>query len=93
MPVTIRLSTPLPGEAAFGDPVTEITLRDPVGRDVRDFGFPVRDNQMDEKRMAAWIAGLAALPPSAVDAMSLQDWMACAMAVSDFFKGPLPSES
>lgn len=93
MPVTVKLSTPLPGEVAWGEPLAEITFRNPTGKDIREYGFPVRDNQMDEQRMTAWIAGLAALPPRTVDAMSVQDWMACAAAVADFFKGPPPSES
>lgn len=89
-PVTITLATPIPGEAAFGEPVRALTLRAPTGRDLRRCGLPYRIEAsgapaIDTEAAARLIAELSALPPAAVDALSAPDFQAAAMAVLGFF--------
>lgn len=89
-PVTISLSTPIPGDAAFGEPVRTLRLRPPTGRDLRRCGLPYRIDAsgtpaIDAEAAAKLIAELAALPPSAIDVLSAPDFQAAAMAVLGFF--------
>lgn len=90
MTITIPLSEPLPGDAAFGESVTELRFRKPAGGDLRRNGFPLEDGEVNAARMAVWISDLSGLPPSAVDKLSIPDWMAAAEAVAGFFKASSP---
>lgn len=88
--VTIPLRQPLPGIAAFGQEVTAITLRPPVGRDIRACGVPYRVTDgnaadINPEGISRLIAQLGALPPSAVDELSAADWQACMIAIIGFF--------
>ncbi|MBR0677948.1 phage tail assembly protein [Roseomonas alkaliterrae] len=88
MNVRIPLSTPI---EAHGETLSEITLREPTGRDLRLCGLPYRiametgEATIDAPAMAKMIAALAAIPPSAVDRLSAEDWQAAMGAVLGFF--------
>ena len=88
MTVTVTLSKPI---EAHGETLTELTLREPSGKDIRTFGMPYRVGAedgsviIDAAAMHRYIAGLAAVPPSAVDKMSPLDWTAVMAAVLGFF--------
>lgn len=92
-PVTVALTTPIPGDAAFGQPILIITLRPPTGRDLRKCGVPVTVSDagvgdINAEAIARYIAELGGLPPAAVDAMTAVDWQACMVAVLGFFAPP-----
>jgi hypothetical protein len=88
--VTVPLLHKLPGTAAFGAEVAEITLRPPVGRDLRSCGVPYRVTEgnvadINPEAVSRLIAQLGGLPPSAVDALSAVDWQSCMVAILGFF--------
>ena len=88
MTVTVNLAAPV---EAHGETLTELTLREPTGKDIRSFGMPFRIGAedgsivIDSAAMHRYIAGLAGLPPSAVDRMTPTDWQAAMAAVLGFF--------
>ncbi len=88
MTVTVTLSRPI---EAHGESLAELTLREPSGKDIRTFGMPYRIGAedgsviIDAAAMHRYIAGLAAVPPSAVDKMPPADWSAAMAAVMGFF--------
>ena len=91
--VTVTLTTPIPGDAAFGQPIPTVTLRRPTGRDLRKCGLPVTvseagTGEVNADAVARYIAELGGLPPAAVDAMSVVDWQSCMAAVLGFFAPP-----
>lgn len=87
---TVKLTTPI---EAYGEKVTEITFRAPVGKDLRKTGLPnkmtindgVQENHIDMEVMAKLMELLGSIPASAVDALSMTDFLKCSEAVSDFF--------
>jgi hypothetical protein len=95
MSVRVPLATPI---EAHGETLHEITLREPTGRDLRTCGLPYRigmetgEATIDAPAMAKMIGALAALPPSAVDRLSAEDWQAAMGAVLGFF-GRAPTDS
>lgn len=84
----VPLSKPI---EAHGESMTELTLREPGGKDIRTFGVPYRIGAedgsviIDAASVHRYIAGLAGLPPSAVDTMVPADWTAAMAAVLGFF--------
>jgi hypothetical protein len=88
--VTVRVPLSAPIEA-HGETLHEIALREPTGRDLRLCGLPYRiametgEATIDAPAMAKMIAALGALPPSAVDRLSAEDWQAAMGAVLGFF--------
>jgi hypothetical protein len=87
--VKVKLSKAI---QAHGAEVTEIELRPPVGKDIRESGFPYSmDAQeslhFDSKSVAKYIEKLAGIPPSSVDAMSPADFQACLGVIMGFFGG------
>lgn len=84
--VTIRLKKPL---RAHGQPVEEITLREPTAEDITVCGYPLTIGDGAATPVAGaiskYIARLADLPPSSVKPMSADDYNACMGAVLSFF--------
>ncbi|MDP3088869.1 MAG: phage tail assembly protein [Methylotenera sp.] len=78
---------------AHGEPITEIELREPTGREVQDIGFPylvlMNDDteaiQIQAKAVGKYVSKLAGIPPSSVDQMSAADLSACTGVVMSFF--------
>lgn len=78
---------------AHGEDVKAFTLREPTGADIIAVGNPVNFDpvsspprvQIDDARMAAMIARLAAVPPSAVAALSPKDLINLGWALASFF--------
>lgn len=87
--VKIKLAKPI---QAHGEEKFELEFRAPVGKDIRDNGFPFNmDAQeglhFDAKAVAKYIERLAGIPPSSVDAMSPVDFQACLGVIMGFFGG------
>ena len=77
MPATCALSHPI---KAHGEPVGELTFRDPVARDMKEF-------RIGDTTVGNWIpliASLAGIPPSSVESMHPADVFAAIEAL-----GPL----
>jgi Phage tail assembly chaperone proteins, E, or 41 or 14 len=80
---------------AYGDTVKELTFREPIGKDIRLCGFPIKFSASegdgpnfsmpDAQVVHALIARLANIPPSAVDTLCLADLVACQSVVMGFF--------
>lgn len=92
---TIPLSKPI---QAHGEELKALTLRAPVGRDLRTAGVPYcitndGDIRVDAAIMAKMIGALASIPPSAVDALTAEDWQAAMMGVLGFFGTTLGGSS
>lgn len=84
MSQTIKLNVPVQVE---GEQVTEITLKAPTVRDLREM-----DNASGEVgRAAALIGALAGWPPSSVNALSSSDFTAICEVMSGFFGGVPPT--
>ncbi|MBW6399982.1 phage tail assembly protein [Roseomonas sp. HJA6] len=95
MTTTVPLTKPI---EAHGETLSELTLREPTGKDIRLCGMPFRIGAedgsiiIDTSAMAKMIGGLAGLPPSAIDKMPPSDWSAAMAAVLGFF-GMAPAAS
>ena len=74
---------------ANGEPVTELTFREPTGHDIERYGNPINFNGerfvYDEKKMTMMLAMLASVPPSTIRAMHPGDWNTAAWKVAGFF--------
>ena len=85
-PITIKLTTPL---KSIDRDLTEVTLREPTGKDMVRSGYPLRitDDGVDVNAapMHKLIGVCAGITPDAVDTMAIPDWNACCMAVMGFF--------
>lgn len=76
-----------------GEEITELTLREPSTGDVIEAGNPCNFDpaastptvRFDEKKLAAMISRLAAIPPSSVAQMSPKDFSALGWILADFF--------
>jgi hypothetical protein len=91
--VTVMLSKPI---KAHGEEVTQLTFREPTPRDLMQLGFPslivpsadggVSGIEVRAKVIGAYIARLAGIPPSSVEAMSVSDFIACQSEILPFFQ-------
>lgn len=85
---TITLSSPI---QAHGAELTELSLRRPTGKDVRELGFPYRMSSdgdtvlLSADVVAKYVARLAAIPPSAVDQLDPSDLNGLGWQVAGFF--------
>jgi tail assembly chaperone E/41/14-like protein len=97
---TVKLLKPV---EAYGEPLTEIELREPTGKDIRKCGVMfkswtddngVQCNGADAEAVARSISLLGNIPMGAVDALSARDFLKCMEAVTSFFSdadGPVSS--
>ena len=90
---------------AYGEPVTELEFREPIGKDLKACGFPFKFEASDgdgpnfahphAPAIHGLIARLANIPPSTVDSLCLADFAACMEIVTGFFgqsaQGATPS--
>jgi len=79
---------------AHGEDISVLNIREPSGKDIIEFGNPVRvDLQMNERTMQAQIVNLCAVPPSSVAQMSARDWNTLAFEMlARFFHPDLSGE-
>ncbi|WP_127958099.1 phage tail assembly protein [Serratia microhaemolytica] len=75
---------------AHGEEITEIELREPTGKDVRDLGYPYQLNADESVRLISgvvckYLSTLGGIPPSAVDAMSPSDLNTGGWLIAGFF--------
>ena len=95
MTVTVTLSTPI---EAHGETLSALTLREPIGKDIRTLGMPYRISTedgsiiVDTGVVARYVSGLGGIPLSAVDKMPPGDWAGGMSAVLGFF-GMAPAAS
>lgn len=87
--VTIKLSKPV---KAHGEEVSELTLREPTTKDVRELGFPYAVALSEQNRIvfdaavvAKYLVKLAGVPLSSIDQLSLPDFQALQGVVQGFF--------
>lgn len=87
--ITIKLSKPV---KAHGEDVSELTLREPTTKDVRDLGFPYAIDIEGQSRLifdanvvAKYVVKLAGVPMSSVDQLQLPDFQALQGVVQGFF--------
>jgi hypothetical protein len=86
-----KLTKPIP---AHGEDILVLRWREPTGLDIEKAGNPITLEgvgldrprlSFDEKKMAAMISRLAAIPPSSVQKLAARDWNAIAFKVFRFF--------
>ncbi|EKN5124767.1 phage tail assembly protein [Yersinia enterocolitica] len=85
----LTLTAPI---TAHGEEITEIEMRDPTGKDVREIGYPYQLNPDESVKLLSaavckYITLLGNIPPSAVDSMSPADLNLAGWAVARFFLG------
>jgi hypothetical protein len=90
---TVKLSKPI---SAHGEEVSQLTFREPTPKDLMQLGFPslivpsadggVSGIEVRAKVIGAYIARLAGIPPSSVEAMSVSDFIACQSEILPFFQ-------
>ncbi|WP_413722696.1 phage tail assembly protein [Sodalis sp. RH24] len=83
----LELTTPI---SAHGEEISQIDLRDPTGKDVREIGYPYQMNPDESVKLLAgvvakYIARLGNVPPSSVDTMSPSDLNTAGWMVAGFF--------
>ncbi len=89
-PATVELTTPI---QAHGEEVHALTLRPPLGKDIRVIGFPFAmasvggdtETRFDAKVISRYVVELAGVPLSSVDQLSAADWVEVMGAVTSFF--------
>jgi hypothetical protein len=89
-PIKVPLRKPV---QAHGDMLNEMTFREPSGADIEAAGFPLTFDfntepptpSLNEKKMAAMMSRLAAVPPSTIKALDYKDWSTCAWSLAGFF--------
>jgi hypothetical protein len=95
---TLSLTTPI---KAHGEMVSELTFREPLGKDIRVLGFPFEGSgengkgrgSVDAAGVSRYIVTLANVPLSSVDQLSAPDWTAAMGLVAGFFADTEPSSS
>lgn len=86
--MTHKLKKPV---TAFGEPVTEVILREPTAGDIMDigmpFGIPVDDQPpaVNTRVIGAYISRLGDLPDAAVRELAPSDFVALLGGVMRFF--------
>lgn len=81
---------------AHGEDLHVIKWREPTGGDIEaagnpiylDFSGPQASITFNEKKMAAMMSRLCAVPPSTIRQLSAKDWNAIAWALFRFFTPP-----
>lgn len=75
---------------AHGEEIEELVFRDPTGKDIINYGSPIRlDLTVDEQAMRAHIVALANVPPSTVDQMTARDYQTLKFALAGRFFVPV----
>lgn len=92
MSTVIQLSKPI---KAHGEEVDQITLREPITKDVIELGLPTLivagpggksvGVELRQDVLSRYVSRLAKIPMSSVEAMSLSDFSACTAVVMGFF--------
>lgn len=89
MTVSIKLKSPI---EVGGESIAELKLEEPTVRDIRETGLPFSLSADGKARIdinadatVRLVAKLAKLPPSALNKMSLADFMQCQAVVMSFF--------
>jgi hypothetical protein len=88
-PVTVKLLRK-PVRNAKNELVSELTFREPTGRDITRYGNPVHIDQtgeakIDEQKMTLIISGLSGTLLPFIEAMDPRDWNSCAYRLRGFF--------
>lgn len=89
MSVTVKLSSPVKFR---GGVISEIVLREPTFKDIRELGIPGTTDGSTEKQaveeMFRYVVRLANVEEKALDLIPAKDALACVQAIVPFF---LPS--
>ncbi|CNF16066.1 Uncharacterised protein [Yersinia rohdei] len=78
--------------SAHGEEITEIEMRDPTGKDVREIGYPYQLNPDESVKLLSavvckYITRLGNVPPNAVDTIHPADLNTAGWLVARFFLG------
>ena len=89
-PVTLTLKEPI---TVRGAQLTELTIRPPTGKDLRQCGYPfIIGNEgvqiIDAAAVSKLLVNCAQIPSSSVDQMGPGDWTAGMTAIMGFFTPP-----
>lgn len=81
-----KLSKPI---SAHGEEITELKLREPTGRDIRECGFAHRISadgvNFSSNTVMTYIERLADIPPRSVEQIAPKDLFDLSIIISDFF--------
>ena len=81
---TVRLTRPI--RTTLGDTTSELTLREPTIRDIRDIGLPYRMGGMiDSDIIVRWTAQLGRAVLADLNALGVVDYNRMQVAVMNFF--------
>ena len=83
----VTLSAPI---KAHDQEISQLTLRRPTGKDVREMGYPYKLDAsqaviLQSGVIAAYVARLADIPPSSVDLLDPVDLNALGLEIVGFF--------
>lgn len=88
-PIKVRLIHK-PTRDAKNQPTSELSFREPTGKDINECGNPVRlDNNfeaiIDERKMSLMMSQLAGIHHPFIEALDPRDWNSCAYRLRGFF--------
>jgi len=92
-PVTLTLSQPVQGPEGE---ITALTLRPPVGKDLRECGLPYTVGngvEFDAEVCAKLMARLSGVVPPVIDRLAAGDFIAGCMTILGFMTPPTPAAS
>jgi hypothetical protein len=89
-PITVKLLHSKKVRNNKGEPISELTFREPTGADINRYGLPVRIDQngdvvMDERKMTMMMSSLAGVLQPLLDPIDPRDWASCAYRLRSFF--------
>lgn len=89
---TFKLTKPI---MILGKEVSELNIKEPTGKDVRECGFPFETSTQNKKSrmsfdsevMGLYIERLCDVPAGSIDRMSTSDFMDLGLMIVNFLKG------
>jgi tail assembly chaperone E/41/14-like protein len=88
-PIRVKLMHK-PIKGAKGELIRELEFREPTGRDINQFGSPVRVNWdgealIDDRKMFGIMANLSGVLQPYLEMMDTRDYQSCAYRLRNFF--------
>ena len=87
--ITLKLSRPV---NVLGTPASELTLREPIGNDIAEAGYPILFDKagrtiIDAAAMTKLVARIARVPETAIRELAVRDWNQACLLVAGFLGG------
>ena len=92
-PIVVTLTAAV---MAQGKPITSLTIREPTGKDLRLFGYPIgmgEEPKIDTKAVSNLLSAVAMVPLSTIDQLTFGDYNACMTALVSFLGAAPPTSS